>query len=232
MSESKRERCSVCEILCAGKGECGCKCHSEPAAQPEPPTCNAQMAIIAGGGALLCNAPKGHIGRCSHTFPFNPVPAPAPVPQPRVDSMSVTFKGTDPADEYDPPKCDLCNGYHIGGCTKNAPAVASEAQSAEQSVVELTDSIITDFGRAIPGEARWPLHVGKTQGRIETFLASQTAALRAENERLRQLANLTITKRTAWLEAYGVPISQEFAEFAEALGTLIQAALAEKAGQK
>jgi hypothetical protein len=43
---------------------------------------------------------------------------------------------------------------------------------------------------------------------------------------LRLWAERTRAARTTWLESYGVPISDEFAQFAEAIGTLID--LAEK----
>jgi hypothetical protein len=42
-------------------------------------------------------------------------------------------------------------------------------------------------------------------------------------ERLRQLAMQAKVARTKWLESYGVPISPEFADFAEALGEFIEA---------
>lgn len=54
--------------------------------------------------------------------------------------------------------------------------------------------------------------------------SSSTPASPPTEPSLAKLAANAKIKRTAWLEAYGVPISQEFAEFIEAIGLLIQAA--------
>lgn len=40
---------------------------------------------------------------------------------------------------------------------------------------------------------------------------------------LRELADRTAHTRTLWLQQHGVPISHEFANFAESLGELIEA---------
>ena len=46
-----------------------------------------------------------------------------------------------------------------------------------------------------------------------------------ESKRQRQLAENVVKTRTAWLEQHGVPISPEFATFAEAVGLLVESIL-------
>ena len=40
--------------------------------------CGVPMVMTTLSGALFCNAPKGHSGDCSHTFPWTVPSAPAP----------------------------------------------------------------------------------------------------------------------------------------------------------
>jgi hypothetical protein len=49
--------------------------------------------------------------------------------------------------------------------------------------------------------------------------------------RMEALAEKVKQTRTAWLEQHGVPISQEFVDFANALGDLLEAAIAAPAGK-
>jgi hypothetical protein len=54
------------------------------------------------------------------------------------------------------------------------------------------------------------------------------ASAHEERKRIADLAATAKSKRTTWLESYGVPISQEFADFAEAIGLLIEVGLADR----
>lgn len=58
------------------------------------------------------------------------------------------------------------------------------------------------------------------------FMGGWQAALASQPQRVEELRDLAINARAArmvWLESYGVPISNEFAQFAEAIGLLIEA---------
>jgi hypothetical protein len=59
---------------------------------------------------------------------------------------------------------------------------------------------------------------------------SELEKVREEKRELHDAALKTLDARQAWLESYGVPISEEFARFADALGTLV--GLAASGGRK